>query len=141
MDRVRGIGRKLLPALLGFTLVAPMGLAAAGSTANCHWVKGTDRGEYLPGTPGCDVIYAGGGNDGVSGLRGADYLYGQRGWDSLTGGKGDDVLVGGPGKDTIIGGRGADVIRGGPGYDRCKIDHRDLVVRGCEYITYGSLGE
>ena len=56
-----------------------------------------------------DVIYAGAGNDTVSGGIGHDRIYGEAGNDKLDGGAGNDTLDGGAGADELIGGTGKDV--------------------------------
>jgi Ca2+-binding RTX toxin-like protein len=69
------------------------------------------------------IIYAGAGNDTISG---GGRLYGDSGDDTLNGSSGKDTLVGGlgndfidahAGKDTVIGGHGDDVLYGGSGSD------------------------
>jgi Ca2+-binding RTX toxin-like protein len=54
------------------------------------------------------AIYAGEGNDRVTGGLLADQLFGETGDDNLDGGEGDDF---------IDGGRGADILKGGAGFD------------------------
>ncbi|WP_437891836.1 calcium-binding protein [Phytobacter sp. V91] len=54
------------------------------------------------------VVYAGGGNDVISGNWGNDILYGEDGDDTLEGSNGDDLLVGGTGNDWLDGGMGND---------------------------------
>ena len=72
------------------------------------------------------TIYAGAGNDLVSGGSGNDRIYGEDGrtcsWatpgnDGLDGGDGDDFLFGGLGNDYLFGGAGDDWLFGGPGSD------------------------
>jgi Ca2+-binding RTX toxin-like protein len=98
---------------------------------------------------GDDVVYAGGGNDRVSGLWGNDRLFGQNGndvldggfWefpivpsgdDYLGGGAGDDKLFGRDGADTLIGGTGADTVYGGSDNDILRGQDGDDVLDGGE---------
>ena len=60
-------------------------------------------------------IYAGGGNDTVSGGSANDFLWGMNGDDRMTGGLGNDVLVGGAGIDIIDAGAGDDRVYLGSG--------------------------
>jgi Ca2+-binding RTX toxin-like protein len=92
-------------------------------------VGGTAGNDLLTGTPGADVIAAGGGNDRITGLAGKDAACGGDGKDTLTGGKGKDLLrgeagrdtlKGGPGRDKLKGGLGRDTLKGGPGKDGLK---------------------
>lgn len=67
-----------------------------------------DGSENIVGTPDVDIIFAGGGNDTVSGLAGDDQIFGEDGNDVLYGGQGNDVLTGGAGNDTLDGGADSD---------------------------------
>lgn len=79
--------------------------------------------DILEGTTGPDdAIYAGSGNDIISGKEGDDKLYGEDGIDTLNGGAGDDVLTGGLGDDTLDGGAGSDTLIGGLGNDIYVVD-------------------
>jgi Ca2+-binding RTX toxin-like protein len=80
-------------------------------------VNGNGMAETLVGTDRDDIIYAGGGNDGLSGGGGNDLLFGRDGNDILAGGSGADTLIGGAGNDTLIGGIGHDLLTGGEGAD------------------------
>jgi Ca2+-binding RTX toxin-like protein len=51
------------------------------------------------GSSGSDVLFGGGGNDGISGSSGDDTIYGGGGTDTIIGGSGDDTLRGGSGND------------------------------------------
>jgi hypothetical protein len=62
-------------------------------------------------------IYAGAGNDLITGGSGDDRIYGEDGSDILLGMKGNDLLDGGDGNDLLYGGIGNDVLRGGLGND------------------------
>ncbi len=90
------------------------------------------------GTPGNDTlvtdadgqaVYAGAGDDTVTGDSGTDYIEGEAGNDSLSGGAGADTLVAGTGDDSLNGGGGDDLlviaagagnatVQGGAGDDR-----------------------
>jgi Ca2+-binding RTX toxin-like protein len=89
-------------------------------------IKGTNKADFLFGTPGDDVIcgfgggdfiFAGGGNDTVYASDGSDLVDGGRGNDTLWGGNGGDLMGGGPGTDTLNGEAGDDALFGGPGTD------------------------
>jgi RTX calcium-binding nonapeptide repeat (4 copies) len=92
-------------------------------------VIGTNAADKLSGTPGADVIAAGGGNDKASGLAGHDLI---------CGGSGKDTLNGGAGKDTLLGQKGKDVLKGGgnsPQFgfgDNCKGGKGNDTAKGCE---------
>jgi len=60
------------------------------------------------------------------------------GWgnDRLTGGSGADVLSGGMGNDRIDGGEGADIMYGGMGDDTFVVDHVDDYIE--EYANWGT---
>jgi hypothetical protein len=62
-------------------------------------------------------VYAGAGNDLVSGGSGNDRIFGEGGLDVLLGNSGNDRLDGGDGDDFLFGGLGADVLLGGSGDD------------------------
>jgi Ca2+-binding RTX toxin-like protein len=62
-------------------------------------------------------IFAGDGDDTVTGGSGADRLHGQQGDDALFGGGGNDLLFGGRGDDTLVGGDGDDRMFGEAGND------------------------
>jgi Ca2+-binding RTX toxin-like protein len=68
------------------------------------------------------AIYAGGGNDTVTGGDENDAIWGQGGNDLLLGGGGNDALYGMSGRDTLIGGAGADYLSGGTGKDSLEGD-------------------
>lgn len=89
-------------------------------------VVGTNEGDELKGTPGEDVIWAGGGDDVVRALKGDDVVCGKAGDDELWAHRGDDELHGGAGADELrakagddrlIGGAHDDVLYGGAGHD------------------------
>lgn len=63
------------------------------------------------------AIWAGAGNDRVSGSVNRDTIYGESGDDTIGGGKSDDVVQGGNGDDDLNGGIGADIVSGENGSD------------------------
>jgi Ca2+-binding RTX toxin-like protein len=96
-----------------------------------------DFGPFPPeyrGTPGDNLIFAGGGNDSVQAGFGADIVFGGAGDDTILGygasgvspsgtagviaADGPDRLFGGRGDDLIFGGGGDDLLSGGGGKDR-----------------------
>lgn len=56
------------------------------------------------------AVFAGAGNDRLTGTKNSDLLFGQDGNDTLDGGNGDDILNGGAGDDYLQGGAGADTF-------------------------------
>ncbi len=62
-------------------------------------------------------VWAGGGDDRITGSVGNDIIYGEAGNDVLNGGKGDDELTGGDGNDTLRGGEDNDTLYGAMGDD------------------------
>ncbi|WP_224823662.1 Hint domain-containing protein [Cognatishimia sp. MH4019] len=78
-------------------------------------------------------VFAGDGNDAITGGSGADVLLGLDGDDTLTGGDGADTLDGGDDADTFIGGVGDTVIGGEGGNDN---DTLDLTGAGPTRIKY-----
>lgn len=80
------------------------------------------------------TVFAGGGDDSVTGSAFADQLWASAGNDTLIGGSGDDMLFG----DT-----GADNLSGGDGNDRLYVDNTDTSFNGgagfdAAYITAGA---
>jgi Ca2+-binding RTX toxin-like protein len=63
-------------------------------------------------------VFAGAGNDTISGGAGADQLFGEAGVDILLGQGGNDALFGGAGNDTLTGGDADDLVFGEAGDDR-----------------------
>ena len=82
---------------------------AAGIVAHLS-SSASERGDFLPGTAGDDLVEGQGGNDLLGGLDGADTLHGGAGNDSLSGDNGNDSLIGGEGVDRLNGGAGDDVL-------------------------------
>jgi Ca2+-binding RTX toxin-like protein len=80
-------------------------------------IVGTAGPDSLEGGPN-DVVYGGGGDDGISG---APIMCGGSGADSIDGTyKGDDKIRGGGGADNIEGEFGVDTLLGGGGDDRIE---------------------
>jgi serralysin len=81
-------------------------------TMHIEWVQtlgGDDTITVPTSTTGIEV-YAGGGNDTITGGSGVDRLWGEAGSDTLIGNGGNDVLVGGLGMDVLTGGSGNDLF-------------------------------
>ncbi|WMY91385.1 calcium-binding protein [Snodgrassella communis] len=87
---------------------------------------GTDGYDDITLSSGKAIIYAGAGDDRLSGGdrddiidggEGDDHLYGRGGNDILIGGAGDDSIWSKDGDDIIIGGSGNDYLYGGGGND------------------------
>ncbi len=127
---------RLLPTItatltLGLPLVvlgAPVQAAAPTCAGERATVVGNGKANNLTGTPKRDVIWAGDGNDKISGLGGNDLICGGGGADRISGGPDDDRIYGeldlyqadAFGRfqrkgDTIVPGPGNDVVD--PGYD------------------------
>ncbi len=79
---------------------------------------GPDEMDASGFTSGGVTIWAGGGDDRLTGSFQNDFLYGQTGNDILNGGMGDDVIYGLDGDDTLMGKEGDDILHGGNGFDR-----------------------
>lgn len=62
------------------------------------------------------TIYAGAGNDTITGSNGDDAIYGGDGNDTLKGNAGNDYFDGGAGDDTITAGAGNNIVVFGEGY-------------------------
>ncbi len=71
----------------------------------------------LTGTPGRDLILAGGLGDQIYGLEGDDCIIGAEGDDYVEGGPGNDQIYGWIGHDLLIGDDGDDQIFGRDGFD------------------------
>lgn len=107
---------------------APAGAAVPTCFGQPATIVGTAGDDALVGQSGvADVIWAGGGNDGISGGdfyeedavpgRAADLLCGGPGNDRVRGGPGNDRISGGDGDDDVRGERGADNVQGNAGND------------------------
>jgi Ca2+-binding RTX toxin-like protein len=79
--------------------------------------SGNALDNVIIGNSAANKLYAGDGQDVVSGEGGNDRLYGEAGEDRLSGGDGNDTLYGGDGNDILLGNAGADVLSGSLGYD------------------------
>ncbi len=109
-------------------LGAPAHAAVPTCAGEKATIVGNDKSNDVRGTPQRDVIWAGAGNDRISGLDGNDLICAGEGADRIAGGPGDDTIYGeldnyradqfGRFKrtgDTIIPGSGNDLVD--PGYD------------------------
>ncbi len=72
---------------------------------------------FLGGYDGYE-IYAGGGNDTVTGSYKDDIIYGEAGQDVLHGGRGNDEITGGDDYDELFGDEGNDTLYGAMGSDQ-----------------------
>lgn len=136
----------LLPlALLPLLAIAP---AADAAVPTCDGLRativGTERGDFLTGTPGRDVIVALGGDDQVRGRGGDDVICGGDGADRLFGDGGDDRLYGGRDRLNRIPGRAwldGDTLDGGRGDDLLDVGHdgrRTSGHRNADVVSYES---
>lgn len=102
---------------------------------------GTASANTLAGTTLKDRIFAGEGNDTVTGDTGRDQLSGEAGDDSVAGGGGADTLIGGDGIDTLAGGAGRDrfVFTAADGDVISDFSHADrLVLKGAAFAALGA---
>ncbi|MBQ0961977.1 hypothetical protein KAK06_23770, partial [Ideonella sp. 4Y11] len=108
---------------------------AAGELSSSNWLFSTAvSNDALVGTSYSDRMFAGLGDDVVSGGSGADWLFGESGNDvlyahfasgtdysdsndTLDGGAGNDQLNGSDGSDQLLGGADNDVLSGGDNDD------------------------
>lgn len=106
-------------ALIVVALVFVADAVGEGETPRCRGhratIVGSEGPDVLHGTPGRDVIWAGGGDDAIEGALGNDLICGGPGNDLIHGGRGNDLLDGGPGTDRVLGDLGDDKLTGGPG--------------------------
>ena len=119
-NKVTGYGAGSLSAQVRLTV---------GGTASVVLDTALTSGFTLTGSGTADIIsfnaiypalisvYAGFGNDSITGANGADFLRGEGGNDTLNGANGNDTLDGGTGADVLIGGTGEDSLTGGLGRD------------------------
>jgi Ca2+-binding RTX toxin-like protein len=100
-------------------ITIPPGQAPPTCDGKPATIVGASGGDILKGTPGPDVIVAGGqdGDDSVKGNGGNDVICGNGSHDGLMGGPGNDILLGQKGKDALDGGKGKDLCNGGAGHD------------------------
>jgi Ca2+-binding RTX toxin-like protein len=90
-----------------------------------------DGNDTVSGAGGAETFWSNGGNDVVDGRGGNDTLYGEAGADTLTGGDGNDLIDGGGDNDLLSGGEGDDLIYGQVGNDSAAGGAgNDLVVGG-----------
>lgn len=75
--------------------------------------RGTAQSESIGGTLKADKIFAGGGNDGVTGRGGDDLIDGGTGADNMAGGRGDDTYFVDSRKDKVVeaSGQGTDLVQ------------------------------
>ena len=91
-------------ATLGGTAVS---ITARTTVSTVFAGDGDDR---LTGNDRAETLWGGRGNDEVIGGGGNDTLWGQEGNDTLRGGAGNDLLLGGLGNDVLDGGEGFDAV-------------------------------
>jgi Ca2+-binding RTX toxin-like protein len=96
-------------------------LERLGGTA-IHGIENVFAGsgnDTLTGNALNNILRGGGGTNKLTGLGGSDILVGGAGVDTLEGGYGRDLLIGGDGKDVLNGGYDDDILIGGATfYDR-----------------------
>ena len=106
----------------GDDTIVPVGVAGdqvvfAGGGDDGVILQFTPGNHYIDGGAGFDVLYGGIGQDTVDGGSSNDNLVGGEGNDQLFGSSGDDLLTGGAGDDYLQGDSGNDVLTGGAGAD------------------------
>lgn len=67
-----------------------------------QWVYAGAGDDHVTGGEGVDILYGEGGNDVLRGQGAKDFLFGQAGVDQLDGGSGPDWLNGGAGSDVMF---------------------------------------
>ena len=77
-----------------------------------------------------DLVYAGPGNDIISGADNVDLIYGEVGNDRTEGSGGNDVIYGGNGDDKLVESSGSDTIYGGEGNDTLEGGDGDDILQG-----------
>lgn len=131
---LKSSGTSVVSFLIG---TVDQGLDTLSNIENIKTGSGNDNISATGSSDIANTIYAGAGDDTVSGGDGADALYGEDGNDSLTGGAGTDSVYGGIGNDTLIGGSGGDVLYGGDGSDTLSGgDGNDTLYGGTGNDTY-----
>ena len=93
-------------------------------------------------TDGQFTVYAGAGNDQLTGGAGSDIFNGGDGNDSLNGGAGADTLRGGAGDDTYTVDNASDIISelAGEGIDTEKASVSDMLANNVENLTLTGTG-
>ncbi len=86
--------------------------------------------DSVTGGRGDDELFGGPGNDQLNGWMGADLIRGDNGDDSLLGRQGTDTLRGGGGNDTLFAGAGNDVALGDAGHDELEGGSGSDTLRG-----------
>ena len=94
------------------------------------YVSGGSVTDIVNAGLGNDFVRGGSGDDSIKGGDGLDWLYGDEGQDYLTGGRGIDTIFGGPDADGIYGGNDVsfDFMFGDSGADRFLTREYDLPV-------------
>lgn len=97
--------------------MTPEDLAKVSGGAQIHGTEGADAiSTYNNRAPsGDDLVFAGGGNDGIATYQGNDQVHAGAGDDSVLLGDGNDLAFGGDGNDVVHMGAGSDQVRGGAG--------------------------
>jgi Ca2+-binding RTX toxin-like protein len=129
LRRIACVGLALL--LAGALYLALTGSPDAGRP-ECVGKRATivSNDRRIHGTPGPDVILAGGGSNLIFGRGGNDTICGGAGRDRIDGGRGKDTLNGKAGADLVLGSRGSDEVRGGAGRDRVRGESGNDLVSG-----------
>lgn len=98
---------------------------------------GTNGPDKITGTPGNDVICAGGGDDEINGGGGNDTVYAGSGDDQITTGTGGDYLYAGSGSDVVDARSGTDLIYGDNPVGKAVSDVSDVGPDGNDLIHGG----
>ena len=106
-------------------------------------ITGGKRDDHLEGGLGDDTINGGNGNDRILGGEGNDDITGANGEDILEGGLGSDVLRGNIKTDYLYGGEGDDTLLGGNGTDYLYGDAGHDIIEGQNHsdFLWGGLGD
>jgi hypothetical protein len=113
-----------------------------GFVATVYAGSGNDQ---LTGTPGDDSLLGDTGNDGITGADGNDsieggygndFLEGDSGLDNLYGQDGSDTISGGTENDIASGGVGIDTVDAGPGLNMCDYTAGEVQTSTCQYDDF-----
>ncbi len=134
-----------IAAITGSMVAVLLGLTVGSSTAGgpkCLGKTATivrgDGDNDIQGTPGADVIIAGGGQDFVEAHGNKDRVCGEGGSDLIFTGPGADKIAAGKGRDEIHGVGGNDDLRGGEGDDSGIVPHQGSTINAGLYGEEGN---
>jgi Ca2+-binding RTX toxin-like protein len=104
-------------------------------------ITGTEKKDYIIGSPNDDLICSKGGNDVIFSDSGVDAIFTNGGQDTVQGGADNNQIFGGDEGDTLVGGVDDDLIVGRAGDDRLFGDQGNDVLEGDKGADYFDCGE